>query len=247
MSYLSIVASSKRRIVDPLTLGPALWLDGADSSKMYDATTGGANVTNGVGIARWEDKSGNGRHLTQSTPSARPTFQTGGFNGVNSVFFDGDDVLTRTGTTFTPRTFFAVTKSNVTTGVRSIFRYNFGATTYFFAFAVDESNNTTFNIYHNNGSLYVVSPPVDTSQKLICSGVFSDTQLFQYINGVNVNSDLSGSIADYSNVTIYVGGTIMEYFNGNIAEIIIYPYALTSYERKRVEKYLSLKYAIPVS
>jgi hypothetical protein len=56
-----------------VTTGLQLWLDGADVSTMYDATSGGSLVTNLGAIARWQDKSGNSRHATQAASGSRPT------------------------------------------------------------------------------------------------------------------------------------------------------------------------------
>lgn len=46
----------------PIQLSPALWLDAADSSTITIAT----------GVSQWNDKSGNGRNVSQSTPAAQP-------------------------------------------------------------------------------------------------------------------------------------------------------------------------------
>ena len=71
--------------------GCALWLDGADATSMFDATSGGSQVAPGGAIARWQDKSGNGRHFIQSTLTARPTLTTSGRNGRSVVTFDATD------------------------------------------------------------------------------------------------------------------------------------------------------------
>jgi hypothetical protein len=60
-----------------------VWLDASDTSTLYDATTGGNLVTNGNIVRRIQDKSGNGRHFTQT---ATTTTQAGirvdsGLNG----------------------------------------------------------------------------------------------------------------------------------------------------------------------
>lgn len=77
----------------PASISSALWLDFSDTSTLFDATAGGSAVTNGVGIARAEDKSGNGRHFTQSTAGARPTYTTGLQNSLGGAVFDGGDSL----------------------------------------------------------------------------------------------------------------------------------------------------------
>ncbi len=52
---------------------PAMWVMGEVG--LYDATSGGSVVTADEAlIARWEDQSGNARHLTQGTSGSRPKY-----------------------------------------------------------------------------------------------------------------------------------------------------------------------------
>lgn len=75
---------------DPRRLGNLLvWLDGADSSTLFDATTGGSLPANNGGVGRWEDKSGNGNHATQGTASSRPLRLVAGANGRDCLSFAG--------------------------------------------------------------------------------------------------------------------------------------------------------------
>lgn len=78
----------------PSLISPHTWIDFSDTSTLFDATTGGSVVTNGVGIARAEDKSGNGRNFTQGTAGSRPTFTSNVQNGLGIARFDGGDWLT---------------------------------------------------------------------------------------------------------------------------------------------------------
>lgn len=74
------------RLWTPDVLLPALWLDADDQSTITIAT----------GVSEWRDKSGNGRHFTQTTTANQPALSTNTFNGRNCVRFDGsNDVLTR--------------------------------------------------------------------------------------------------------------------------------------------------------
>lgn len=76
----------------PLNLpGLVLWLDASDRNSMYDATTGGSLVTAGNTVARWQDKSGNARHVTQGAANNRPTLNTNKQNGLPSLTFDGSN------------------------------------------------------------------------------------------------------------------------------------------------------------
>ena len=78
--------------------GLRAWWDSSDSDTLFDAVSGGGIVTdNNDPVARWEDKSGNGYHLTQSTASRQPLLKTNARNGRNSLYFDGsNDQMVRT-------------------------------------------------------------------------------------------------------------------------------------------------------
>ena len=62
-----IVAGSATTPWTPAQITTALWLDAADSTTLFDATIGGSLVVDGGTVRRWEDKSGNARHATNST------------------------------------------------------------------------------------------------------------------------------------------------------------------------------------
>jgi hypothetical protein len=68
------------------------WWDANDTTTLFDATSGGSNVTtDGSPVARWEDKSGNGYHLTQATGGAQPFLKTNVLNGKRAMLFDGSN------------------------------------------------------------------------------------------------------------------------------------------------------------
>jgi hypothetical protein len=71
--------------------GLQLWLDASEANTLYDATTGGSLVAADGAIARWEDKSGNARHATQSTQANRPVRKTSQKNGLDTILFDGSN------------------------------------------------------------------------------------------------------------------------------------------------------------
>jgi hypothetical protein len=71
--------------------GLQLWLDASDASTLYDATTGGSLVAADGGVARWEDKSGNARHMTQGTSGSRPARKTAIQGGLDVLRFDGSN------------------------------------------------------------------------------------------------------------------------------------------------------------
>jgi hypothetical protein len=69
--------------------GLQLWLDAAAPETLFDATSGGSLVAADGAVARWEDKSGNGRHATQATSGSRPLRKTSIQGGKAVLRFDG--------------------------------------------------------------------------------------------------------------------------------------------------------------
>jgi hypothetical protein len=118
--------------------GLQLWLDASDASTLFDATTGGSLVTADGGVARWEDKSGNARHMTQGTSGSRPTRKTAIQNSLAVLRFDGGDfvsmpssaatfkfihdgdstvfVVFKAGTTANPDTLYFLMSNNISEG-----------------------------------------------------------------------------------------------------------------------------------
>lgn len=71
------------------------WYDPSDLSTLWQDTAGTTPVTaDGQSVARIDDKSGNGNHLTQATASKRPVYRTAG--GLHWLLFDGVDDFLRT-------------------------------------------------------------------------------------------------------------------------------------------------------
>jgi len=60
----------------PSQISTALWLDAADSSTI---------TLNGSTVSQWNDKSGNGRHATQTTAANQPTYSVAALNGKSSI------------------------------------------------------------------------------------------------------------------------------------------------------------------
>lgn len=77
--------------IDPGTVSPDAWYDPSDLSTLWQDTAGTAPVTAAAqAVARIDDKSGNGHHLTQATAANRPLYQVDG-NGNHYLLFDGTD------------------------------------------------------------------------------------------------------------------------------------------------------------
>lgn len=83
-------------VIDPLSLGNlALWLNANDLTTLFQDSFGTVPVTaDNDPVGAWLDKSGNARHVSQSTAGLRPSYQTGALNGKPGIQLDGvDDLL----------------------------------------------------------------------------------------------------------------------------------------------------------
>ena len=97
-----VPAGSAPAMIDPLTLSPVAWWDASDAGTITES--GGA-------ITDWEDKSGNGWHLSQATSSKRPTYETAIINGLNAAMWpigNNDDHMSTAAGTFHIRELYAV-------------------------------------------------------------------------------------------------------------------------------------------
>jgi len=71
--------------------GLNLWYDASDRATLYDAVSAGNLVADNGAVARWEDKSGRAKHLTQSTAHHRPLCRPNHQNGISANQYDGID------------------------------------------------------------------------------------------------------------------------------------------------------------
>lgn len=248
----------------PLTIsGLQLWLDASDASTLYDATSGGSLVAADGGVARWEDKSGNNRHFTQSTSSKRPARKTSQQNSLDTLLFDGsNDSLI--GSNFASGTggltIFSVVKRNATNAVHEII--NKGVDNGGWLFRLTDTNVAQISSYRDstltNSTLRSTSSSVSATGYTVLamvagSGAFNTASIFRNGTsltmgaageaGTNGRTPSSGSDPVRIGVQVYAEVDYFNY-NGNIAEIIMYDSALSGTDREAVENYLLAKWAI---
>jgi len=200
----------------------------------------------GGSVVRWEDKSGNARHATQSTGVNQPTKQTGIKNGRDVVRFDGSNDFLSTSLTNNGTLTVFVVAANRNTSV--------GGTEIDTLFS---SNN--FPVFPNNKGISCSSAngyagtPRTFLEETIPAGSFT-----KYLNGGGtyttvLNQFFIGSII-YSGVTLegaktmqlgrLVTGAATFFGQNDIAEFLVFPTALSTSERIAIESYLNAKWAI---
>lgn len=97
------------------------WYDPSDLSTLWQDTAGTTPVTaDGQAVARIDDKSGNGNHLTQATAANRPLYKTSG--GLHWLEFDrANDFLQGSAISFSNWEFSAAFRPNLVTTYLAVF------------------------------------------------------------------------------------------------------------------------------
>ena len=233
---------------------PALWLK-ADA---------GATVNND-GVSYWRDQSGNNHHAFQSQSGARPNLQEDFLNFNPVLNFDGGDEYMHGFAGFSTQTFFIVAHND-----ESFSDDDDGQT----LLSYGDNGNNAFALGNTTGLLEgeFVTFAIRTASENYRSGrvgagfISADPHLFVswrsdqdseprqviQVNGQNiVNREYNRDNYSWQDDQKYVlgakrhsAGTITEYFNGKIAEVIAFDAALSKFDRAKVQSYLALKYGL---
>ena len=220
-------------------LSPTAYYDCTDATTMYDAITGGSNVTTGNLVARLEDISGNGYHLTQATAASQPTLTAAVLNGYAGLTFAAGDIMANSGTIVggaTNRTIIAVCSGSTSSSNR-VFYLGTSSATAGAQFAVTgeiavrvASGNRVFTTSLSSTHA-VLSVALDGTD---CTGISA------WLNG----SALSESSTSNQTLNTASGASIGDSLGGDILELAVFDSALATADREAVETYLQAKYGI---
>ena len=223
----------------------ALWLDASDASTI---------TLNGADVSQWDDKSGNGRNVTQGTPSSQPLYDLAAQNGKNVVNFNGStEWLLGAAYNFfaQPYTIFVVGKAS-------------GQDQDFFGWTQAAVHGVLLEVRAGNAIRYLHrhQPTGGITDDLLSTANFSystETAL-TFTRDVSDNMEIfmdgtsRGSLAGVQPFQDNAGqgwslgrlaaGISARYLNGNIAEFLIYEQTLTVSQRQQVESYLINKWGI---
>ena len=234
-----------RKEFSPSSLsGLQLWLDATKG--LFDATSGGNPVTtDGSSVARWEDQSGSGYHVTQATSANRPVLKTGIRNSKNAIRFDGsNDILVSAN----------IPDNNLLTLTAFVVANPIGLGGSNFGRMFERGNNiVNFFMFQGNGISMIAgggqvsggSAPIGSFYLFGArlSGVGNSTTTLR-INKTLVATGNTSSVPSTANTTYQIGNRtdLARAFNGDIAELIIYNQALTTEQINNVEVYLAAKW-----
>ena len=234
-----------------------LWLDGSDANTLFDATSGGSLVAADGGVARWEDKSGNGRHFTQATSANRPQRKVADINGRDCLRFDGtNDILTRTQEAWAhtvPLNFFVVFRAAAFTPAYYAIWDFYGEN------SASKAGNT--GLIKSNGKSAVYLTDVFSGQpNYDGTGSITYSTNTTHLFFVSINNSAISSRGDKSadgshtgswtnrtnlgNDPLKLGASSLfsRYTDIKMCEFIVYNAALGTQERALVEDYLTTKW-----
>jgi|688.fasta_scaffold121886_3 hypothetical protein len=237
------------RLWTPTLSRPALWFDAADAS----------TITVSTGISEWRDKSGNGRHISQSTSSFRPIYSQTVLNSLPVVVFDGsNDYLTTTSfpTSFTELYIYIITKWQTTgttvSTIQTIIDNNH-TTSPLRGFVLQDRPDLTNrpltfghlpnltagandNTTTGNNTWRIIGAEASSG---VSDSFYRDGELIQTTTNTgafNIQAQL--------NIGAWNNGGFVRYFNGQIAEILIMTNSQSRRVRQLHEGYLAWKWGL---
>jgi hypothetical protein len=195
-------------------------------------------------VATWPDASAHGNDATQASSGLRPLLKTGILNGRAVVRFDGvDDYLNLVDLSgLTAASAIVVVNSTTDGGVSGSGLWNITAATANQAYPYAAKIYETFGRTSRKDA--ITTPSVQAWRIYSITAAAGAWEAF--LDGVSLVSD-AGSFGIGSSSFIGATGIFgapTYYFPGDIAELLIYPTALSAPDRETVEAYLAAEYAL---
>ena len=207
------------------------------------------NKESGEKLSIWEDKSGNENHAKMDKDDERPIFRKDDFNGHESIELDGNSWLKTdefSSKLNQPNTIFAVWSRESSGGNSWHYPTDSLTDTHRQAIGHREGDGLFMLTSDENGDWEqdehggLTNAPFDP---IISTGVYSEEEHTLYTNGEVEVDNLNIPNSSLDGLTI--GGRFSEpRLIGNVAEIIIFDYILTDYERQLITNYLKTKYSV---
>ena len=227
----------------PAQISTSLWLDAADASTI---------TLNNSTVSQWNDKSGNGRNVSQANSALQPLYTLGGLNNLNIANFDGvNDVLNGIAVSnfFSPSSYSAfVVGLARTIGTNSENGYEneafYGDAGGFVAMYLRSSN--LIGAYNWDGANKVATNAYTPNTVVIGYSELSGGSIRIRTNGGSETATVSSNTLSLSG-TLQLGrnyNSDIYCLDGEIAEVIFTNAALSNTNRQLIEGYLAWKWGL---
>ncbi|GJM30532.1 MAG: hypothetical protein DHS20C17_31670 [Cyclobacteriaceae bacterium] len=228
-----------------------IWLS-ADSGVYNDA--GVTLAANNNSVQEWHDRSGNNNHATETTSGNQPTYLTNLVNGLPTIRFDGSlDRLLSSGVTATNQLSLWVVGQYASLGSPNPglihgaplgSAFSTSTTSKSVGMWVSSSTNQVWGRGVQSNLTIRSIPQVTTLSSNTYYGIlnhFDGTNIQQFVNSTAAGSiSYDGTLASWSDFGI--GRQANESWNGDIAEVIVFNFAINTAQRIIVDNYLAAKY-----
>jgi hypothetical protein len=252
----------------PIKSGLQLWLDASDSSTLWQDSVRTIPVTadNNL-VGTWDDKSGNGNNVNQPVSTKRPRYRTAVLNSRPVLRFDGVDDWLTAGDKIDALTsdiyIFAVAKYRTAAPGSLVAKSTYsgkpnrywlnrsnwedGSSRLDTGFQCDAGHEINASLPDSSTSWRIVTAALSRSTgtiRLLTNG--SVLASANYPDGHNTDSTSRLLIGAYNNPDDS-GEQSGYFFDGDLAEILIYRATLSQSDRERVEVYLASKFGISLT
>lgn len=219
--------------------GPKLWTPSDITTKFwYDAYDEDTIIDSGGSVSQWNDKSGNGFHLTQSNGTNQP--DTGAsIGGLNALNFNGSNhYLDRSSITATqPLNVFMVLKPDVAPGTSKFIADGISG-----RIAISITSGDKFGLFA--GSTASGLTTVVGGTKYLLVGRVNGASSQQWLNGTDDTSTTNSGGQNLDGITVGAknGGAL--HYDGKIGEYLAFEGNLTDATRIIIEGYLAHKWGL---
>ena len=257
-----VAAENGARGTEP-HIGPGLvlWLDAQDIDGDGDTRD---NPAQGQPVDRWTDKSGHGNHATQNLPDRQPYVAVDGMKpGLSSVHFNAlqREYLSagnQASLNLAQVTAFVVARAQPHNANMWLFGKNrFDSFWTGYGIAVEQGTSSPWPhlglgraTAAENG--YVRYDAGIRGGPAIVEIVLSASRLYGLLNGKIDKAQISAGNLQANELDLLIGASpqtspACEFFQGDIAEILIYDRPLSSPARRQTRQYLAEKYGVPMA
>jgi hypothetical protein len=209
-------------------------------------------VLSGANITRWNDKSGSGFNAF-SPAGSNPTLRSAGLNGLNTITFNGTSQFftfsNANALDFNLNDFaiFAVAELILNNAVKNIISKNSPSLPQW-RLAM-ENNQVQSLVFNRVGGLSISSGSPSAGWGLLSGMTYRGSGNVLFINGnpSSTGSVIGGSLTNGVSASIgaaFSFGTYSRFWNGDMAEIIVYNTSLRPFQRQQVEGYLAWKWGL---